>query len=128
MTINQHLRLLLLATLALFVVLPGCQPARIEIPPKAPRPVTTMELNYTTPTSIFEVSGSVQSWKTERIAFEVPGRLLRVEEPGRNVAPPGSDDEENGLEEQASGTEEAGEDEPDTLEKPLAQVNRIPRL
>jgi len=52
---------------------------------KAPRPVTVMKLTMSEPESIREVAGSVVSWKTEQIGFEVSGRVRWVLEPGADI-------------------------------------------
>lgn len=67
------------------LALMGCAPGTEELPPKAARPVTVMELRESVPESAFNVSGSVTSWKTEQIGFEVAGRVQWVLEPGRNI-------------------------------------------
>lgn len=64
----------------------GCSKATVELPPKPPRPVTTLKLYNGVPQSSNIVSGSVSSWKTEDIGFEVAGRLQWVLEPGENIA------------------------------------------
>lgn len=79
----------------LALVFTGCEKKQVDLPPKAPRPVTVMELKESTPESPFNVSGSVQSWKTERIGFEVAGRLQWVLEPGKNVQGQIRDSERN---------------------------------
>lgn len=67
------------------VFLVGCQQAAVELPPRPPRPVTTLTLSNGVPVSSNIVSGSVKSWKTEDIGFEVAGRLQWVLEPGENI-------------------------------------------
>ncbi|MCC9600885.1 HlyD family efflux transporter periplasmic adaptor subunit [Stieleria sp. JC731] len=63
----------------------GCSKRAPDIPPKAPRPVTVMKLQRVIPEKSFSVSGSVTSWKTEQIGFEVGGRVMWVLEPGKNI-------------------------------------------
>ena len=63
----------------------GCGKNSQTFREKAPRPVTVMPLREFTPESQFIVSGAVKSWKTEKIGFEVPGRLQWVLEPGKNI-------------------------------------------
>lgn len=82
-----------LAAAVFFLVgLSGCAPAvEPPAPSKPPRPVSTLTLTQTRPGVTSEVTGSVVSWKTERIGFEVSGRVRRVIEPteairGRLVA------------------------------------------
>lgn len=85
---------ILLCTLAFVLVSVGCK-KELELPEKAPRAVKVMELKVSTPESPYNVSGSVQSWKTERIGFEVAGRLQWVKEPGKNVEGQIRDSERN---------------------------------
>ncbi|WP_149494698.1 HlyD family efflux transporter periplasmic adaptor subunit [Roseiconus lacunae] len=63
----------------------GCSKSEPDLPPKSPRPVTAMEVTKFVPENSFTVSGSVTSWKTEQIGFEVRGRVMWVLEPGRNI-------------------------------------------
>jgi multidrug efflux pump subunit AcrA (membrane-fusion protein) len=44
-----------------------------------------MTLTRTVPDSSYTATGSVQSWKTEDIGFEVSGKVLWVLEPGANI-------------------------------------------
>ena len=76
---------LLLSGAALAVMLVGCDRSP-KLPEKAPRPVTTLRLTRSLPAQKNQIVGSVQSWKTEQIGFEVGGRLNWVHEIGRNVA------------------------------------------
>ncbi|OYP34923.1 efflux RND transporter periplasmic adaptor subunit [Rhodopirellula sp. MGV] len=71
--------------LSIGVASTGCSRAKPDLPPKAARPVTVMELRRIVPESSFNVSGSVTSWKTEQIGFEVSGRVMWVLEPGKNI-------------------------------------------
>ena len=67
------------------LALGGCMRDPVVYPPKPPRPVTTMLLREEVPDSTNVVSGSVKSWKTESMGFEVSGRVEWVLEPGKNV-------------------------------------------
>ncbi len=69
----------------LSLAISGCGKSAVEGVGKAPRPVTTMTLVKSKPTMSFAASGSVKSWKTEDIGFEVAGRVLWVLEPGKNI-------------------------------------------
>ncbi|UUO07154.1 efflux RND transporter periplasmic adaptor subunit [Blastopirellula sp. J2-11] len=64
----------------------GCSPqtetAEVR---KPPRPVSTITLNTTRPGVASEVTGSVVSWKTEQIGFEVEGRVRQVIEPNEQI-------------------------------------------
>ncbi|QEG02264.1 Macrolide export protein MacA [Stieleria maiorica] len=73
----------LLATSVL--LLSGCSKRQSDLPPKAPRPVTVMDLMKIVPEDSFTVSGSATSWKTEQMGFEVGGRVQWVLEPGKNI-------------------------------------------
>lgn len=74
-----------IALTAAAVMLFGCSKRQPELPAKAARPVTAMELREIVPENSLTVSGSVTSWKTEQIGFEVRGRVQWVLEPGRNI-------------------------------------------
>lgn len=52
---------------------------------KYPRPVKALVLQQTNPSPNLKLTGVVSSWKTEEMGFEVPGRVLWVLEPGRNI-------------------------------------------
>ena len=52
---------------------------------KQPRPVTVFTLQTTDPQAYDRLSGSVTSWKTEDIGFEVDGRVQFVIEPETDV-------------------------------------------
>ncbi|MHC5110458.1 MAG: efflux RND transporter periplasmic adaptor subunit [Planctomycetota bacterium] len=58
---------------------PGC---RRETPsrPESPRPVVAVELAQTDPTRALRLTGVVESWAEEEIAFEVPGRVTYIVE------------------------------------------------
>lgn len=73
----------------------GCDSGRTpQLPPPRPRPVTVFELREFQPPSSMRHTGSVTSWKTEDISFEVGGRVQTILEPGTNVD--GPDIEEDG--------------------------------
>lgn len=73
------------AILATLLFVGGCGSRAKNLPDKAPRPVEVMTLYNSTPTGSYTLSGAVQSWKTEKIGFEVDGRVLWVLEPGKDV-------------------------------------------
>ena len=52
----------------------------------SPRPVSVLTLRETDPTRSMNVAGTVGSWKTEEIGFEVSGRLKYTIEPETNVS------------------------------------------
>ncbi|QDS91903.1 Inner membrane protein YiaV precursor [Roseimaritima multifibrata] len=63
----------------------GCSKPVREFPPKAPQPVTVMSLEKRLPPVSYFASGSVKSWKNEKIGFEVSGRVQWVLEPGQDI-------------------------------------------
>ena len=67
----------------------GCQsesgPQTAE---KRPRPVTVFALRRTEPAALVQYTGSVSSWKTEEVGFEVSGRVEYIIEPGTDVDGP----------------------------------------
>jgi biotin carboxyl carrier protein len=66
--------------------LAGCSgPKNGEAP--RPRPVSVMELKETVPQRLDRISGTVASWKTEKIGFEVDGRVEYVIEPDTDIDP-----------------------------------------
>jgi multidrug resistance efflux pump len=67
------------------LLLIGCAPPEVTFPPKAPLPVSVMKLQPTTPRTNRSYAGSVRSWKTEAISFEVSGRVQWVVEPGTEI-------------------------------------------
>ncbi len=63
----------------------GCDQKERTYPDKAPLPVTVMQLSETTPRAKRLYSGSVRSWKSEDLTFQVDGRVKWVLEPGTPV-------------------------------------------
>lgn len=58
-----------------------------ELPEKPPKPVATAPLRTTAPATPQFLTGSVVPWKSERIGFEVAGRVAEVIEPSEFVVP-----------------------------------------
>ena len=54
--------------------------------PKAPRPVSVVALVHSDPGRFQRVTGSVASWKTDQLGFEVDGRIQFVIEPETDIA------------------------------------------
>ena len=50
-----------------------------------PRPVTYMLLKKSDPSQITRATGSVESWKVEKVGFQVDGRVVSVVEPGVEI-------------------------------------------
>lgn len=73
-----------LVILAVLVAM-GCDQGGAAFPDKAPLPVTVMRLTESSPAASRLYSGSVRSWKSEDLTFEVDGRLKWVLEPGVTV-------------------------------------------
>ena len=63
----------------------GCGAKQDSAHPKAPRPVSVIVLAETNPSSSQRVTGTVASWKTDQIGFEVDGRVEFVIEPETNI-------------------------------------------
>ncbi len=55
-------------------------------PPPAPRPVSALALRHTDPGRFERVTGTVASWKTDQLGFEVDGRVEFVVEPETDIA------------------------------------------
>lgn len=49
---------------------------------EAPRPVVAMELVASDPTQALRLTGTVEAWAEENIAFEVAGRIRYIARPG----------------------------------------------
>ena len=60
-------------SMAGLVLLIGC--AKPPPAPPAPRPVSVVTLTETDPGRFARVTGSVASWKTDELGFEVEGRV-----------------------------------------------------
>ena len=52
---------------------------------KQPRPVSVLVLKKSSPTNSTPLAGSVSSWKTENMGFQVAGRVEKVMEPGVDI-------------------------------------------
>ena len=71
---------------ALAILVAGCSDAEAPVErEKTPRPVTVLVLKSTNPQRSTQLTGSVASWKTEQIGFQVAGRVERVLEPGQEI-------------------------------------------
>ena len=62
----------------------GCS-GEAEQPRVPPRPVTYVTLKTSNPSAMSRLTGTAESWKREEIAFEVPGRVVRMVEPGATI-------------------------------------------
>ncbi|WP_231741108.1 HlyD family secretion protein [Thalassoglobus neptunius] len=67
----------------------GCTQNQNEVVPveKPPKPVAIAMLRKTSPTTPRSITGSVVTWKSEQIGFEVAGRVVEVIEPNELVSP-----------------------------------------
>ncbi len=62
----------------------GCG-SELEPPMRPPRPVSYVTLRTQTPGSTTRLSGTVDSWKRVEIGFEVPGRVVYMEDAGTEL-------------------------------------------
>ena len=75
-----------IALCVLTVLITGCsQKAKKQDDGPRPRPVTVLTLKETNPARLTRLSGTVSSWKTEDIGFEVEGRVEFVIEPDTQI-------------------------------------------
>ena len=80
---------------ALAVCVGGCSSSETPVArEKPPRPVSVLVMKQTNPRRSIQLTGSVSSWKTELIGFQVGGRVESVLEPGTDIA--GRTVDENG--------------------------------
>lgn len=81
---RNELPLIFLLTTLLFL---GCGSGSKDKEPKSiPRPVAYMLLKKSDPILLTRVTGSVESWKVEKVGFEVTGRILYVVERGVEIS------------------------------------------
>ncbi len=74
----------------------GCQPDESgEQERPQPRPVTVIRLESVRPQELVRHTGTVSSWKTDQIGFQVGGRIQVLLEPGTNIE--GATFDENGI-------------------------------
>lgn len=64
----------------------GCNSDRAQGPVKSPRPVSVLALTVSDPGRFDHVSGTVTSWKTDQLGFEVAGRVEFVIEPEQDIS------------------------------------------
>lgn len=76
--------LVLFGVLSVFCV--GCNSKPDEIKTKSPRPVSVLALLETDPGRFDRYTGSVASWKTDQLGFEVAGRVEFVVEPETDIS------------------------------------------
>ena len=77
--------LIAILSCALLAFMVGCGGKKEEEAAAPPRPVEVMTLSSQSDFGQKIITGSVGSWKTEQIAFEVNGRIKRVIEPNEDV-------------------------------------------
>ena len=74
-----------IAALCCAMIILGCD----RSPPlreRAPRPVSVLTLTESDPGRFNRVTGVVASWKTDRIGFEVSGRVQFIIEPENDIS------------------------------------------
>ena len=96
---KQSHQLFLLTLLCALAV--GCKPEQV-IKAKSPRPVAVLSLTQTDPAQFDRYTGTVASWKTDQLGFEVAGRVEFVAEPETEINQ-AAIDQQNGV--AAGGTE-----------------------
>ena len=67
--------------LAVAILSAGCREETINTA-ESPRPVVVVHLRETNPATPLRLTGTVEPWAEEDVAFEVPGRLTFIVEPG----------------------------------------------
>ena len=68
------------------MTLAGCG-GKSEPPPAPARPVTFVALTTEDPSATTRLAGTAESWKREELAFEVPGRVMRIVDTGFDNLP-----------------------------------------
>ncbi len=82
----MHERLIVIMVAVMTTTLFGCgNQQNDQTEGKRPRPVTVLVLKESRPTRSTLLAGSVSSWKTEKMGFQVAGRVEMVLEPGVNI-------------------------------------------
>jgi len=66
-------------------VLIGCGDQEPKDTEPNPRPVTVLELREMDPVEPLQLTGSVNAWKEQDLAFEVAGRIEWIVEPGTEL-------------------------------------------
>jgi hypothetical protein len=64
----------------------GCGSKSDENLTKSPRPVSVISLRETNPGRLDRYTGTVASWKTDQLGFEVAGLVEFVVEPETNIS------------------------------------------
>lgn len=82
---STHRLMPLGVVLTIALSLRGCKGKVKDGETPRPRPVSVMELKETVPQRLDRISGTVASWKTEKIGFEVEGRVEYVIEPDTDI-------------------------------------------
>ena len=80
---TNHLALIL-ASLACFILI-GCDNKKEETVTKAARPVSVIELVESDPGRFNRYTGTIASWKSDELGFEVAGRVEFVVEPETDI-------------------------------------------
>lgn len=75
-----------LAVLIVLVTSAGCRPDATEgQAERQPRPVNVLRLSNVRPQELARHTGTVSSWKTDQMGFQVGGRIQSLLEPGTNI-------------------------------------------
>jgi len=84
--LHRSIIMLLSLGLILSAIILGCGSGNQDEENKPrPRPVTYMLLKKSDPSNLTRVTGSVESWKVEKVGFQVEGRVMFVVEPGVEI-------------------------------------------
>ena len=79
---SQPLHRVLLWVCPLFLLVAACGGDKGPPPEPGPRPVSVLELRAIDPVTPLRLTGVVESWREEDVAFEVGGRVSYVVEAG----------------------------------------------
>lgn len=82
----------LISLALLFAFITGCNSKQDETLTKSPRPVSVLTLVETDPGRLDRYTGTVASWKSDKLGFEVAGRVQFVLEPETDIIEAASDD------------------------------------
>lgn len=78
MSISQQIHKVTLLTMGVVILLVGCEQSQQDTKEKIPRPVKLLEVGQIPETSTYRYPGSVSSVKEAVLAFEVPGKVVKL--------------------------------------------------